>query len=246
MCLVAGHNMTATYLRKRVSDLAGAGAVAVIDAVLRLYANKFHVQYLPSEASRVLQEVALLDLPAARRCQSAIGHTAALVELIYGVQGGPDSSTCVAGWLKQLAKGESLFQRTLRTLEAQAAAWDAAVDNLTKAGDRSAHGLPLAVALAGSDKFRGFVEGGLCAYVEWCVLRMPACPSCRVCVGLVNAYNACCMIVHSARQCGLLMPDGRGHAELSRRWQSLEQLWAQLLSWLDAVEPSAVRCFVRV
>ena len=155
----AGHGVTADVMRRRISTLAGAGATALFDNALKAHCAALHVDFTPEHPSQSLCDIALLDLSRATLCQGELAHTAALVELVYGAPGGVDASTCVSNWVKQLSKAEAVLQKSLRTLDQQAAAWDAGVANLAKTGDNSLQQVSLIHALSSSDKFKGFMEG---------------------------------------------------------------------------------------
>jgi hypothetical protein len=157
--VAAGHGLTADVMRARISALGGSACVAAFDRALQSHCSVQDIPVLPESPSQALCDLALCDLPSSVACQAALARCAALTELVFGVQGGPATSACVAMWLKQLSRVEAALVRTLRTLEAQSSAWQAAQANLARADDTSAAQLSLFAALASSDKFRNFVEG---------------------------------------------------------------------------------------
>lgn len=154
-------------MRKRIVTIGGAASVAVFDSTLRAHCAALGVQCSVDLASQSLCDLALCDLPRSINCQAELARCAALTELIFGSQGGPAASACVATWMKQLTRAESALQRTLRTLEAQSDAWHAAQANLARADETRFAQVTLVAALTASDKFKGFVEGKcrVCVYV---------------------------------------------------------------------------------
>ena len=54
-------------------------------------------------------------------------------------------------------------------------------------------------------------------------------------------YHVCTLVAHSALQSGVLTSSGSGHRALNQKWFSVQQLWAQLVSWFDAVDVVSVR-----